>query len=192
MDQDNTTWTVARTPGVIRETVCTVVHQRTASLDSERGTDEGSEVHAGRRQTVRRELNSQSTGRPRLKYRPSSRTGENPLSGMIGGRWKRRHHSKPDSRHRPTRPGPWGRPTMSVEWRCFTEKLAPTLNGVRRPPRETRRMEANLSWQGVLLGAGLTGDRAGKAPSDRPALEPYRGKPAVRHLREDGGNVGII
>src|SRR5262249_32632306 len=85
MDQDNTTWTVARTPGVIRETVCTVVHQRTAPLDSERGTDEGSEVHAGRRQTVRRELNSQSTGRPRLKYRPSRRTGENPLSGMIGG-----------------------------------------------------------------------------------------------------------
>src|SRR5262249_29984826 len=85
MDQDNTTWTVARTPGVIRGTVCPVVHQRTASLDSERGTDEGSEVHAGRRQTVRRELNSQSTGRPRLKYRPSSRTGENPLSGMIGG-----------------------------------------------------------------------------------------------------------
>src|SRR6516165_6985601 len=67
MDQDNTTWTVARTPGVMRETVCTVVHQRTASLDSERGIDDGSEVHEGRRQTVRRELNSQSTGRPRLK-----------------------------------------------------------------------------------------------------------------------------
>src|SRR6516165_7031235 len=67
MDQDNTTWTVARAPGVMRETVCTVVHQRTASLDSERGIDDGSEVHEGRRQTVRRELNSQSTGRPRLK-----------------------------------------------------------------------------------------------------------------------------
>src|SRR5215831_1121229 len=67
MDQDNTTWTVARTPGVMRETVCTVVHRRTASLDSERGIDDGSEVHEGRRQTVRRELNSQSTGRPRLK-----------------------------------------------------------------------------------------------------------------------------
>jgi hypothetical protein len=51
----------------MRETVCTVVHQRTASLDSERGIDDGSEVHEGRRQTVRRELNSQSTGRPRLK-----------------------------------------------------------------------------------------------------------------------------
>ena len=32
----------------------------------------------------------------------------------------------------------------------------------------------------------------GKAPSDRPALEPYRGKPAVRNLRGDDGNVGII
>ena len=51
----------------MRETVCTVVHQRTASLDSERGIDDGSQVHEGRRQTVRRELNSQSTGRPRLK-----------------------------------------------------------------------------------------------------------------------------
>src|SRR5262252_5914507 len=53
MDRDNTTWTVARTPGVMRETVCTVVHRRTASLDSERGIDDGSEVHEGRRQTER-------------------------------------------------------------------------------------------------------------------------------------------
>jgi len=32
----------------------------------------------------------------------------------------------------------------------------------------------------------------GKAPSDRPALEPYWGKPTVRNLRGDDGNVGII
>ena len=32
----------------------------------------------------------------------------------------------------------------------------------------------------------------GKAPTDRPALEPYRGKPAVRNLRGDDGNVGIM
>ena len=32
----------------------------------------------------------------------------------------------------------------------------------------------------------------GQAPSDKPALEPYWGKPAVRNLREDDGNVGII
>src|SRR4029077_4947520 len=28
--------------------------------------------------------------------------------------------------------------------------------------------------------------------SDKPALEPYWGKPAVRNLRGDNGNVGII
>jgi hypothetical protein len=43
-----------------------------------------------------------------------------------------------------------------------------------------------------MPGAGLTGRDLGKALSDRPALEPYRGKPAVRNLREDNGDVGII
>jgi len=33
---------------------------------------------------------------------------------------------------------------------------------------------------------------AGKASSDMPALEPYWGKPAVRNLRGDDGDVGII
>ena len=33
---------------------------------------------------------------------------------------------------------------------------------------------------------------AGKAPSDSPALKPYRGKPAVRNFRGGDGNVGII
>ena len=33
---------------------------------------------------------------------------------------------------------------------------------------------------------------AGKASSDRPALKPYRGKPAVRNFRGGDGNVGII
>jgi hypothetical protein len=38
----------------------------------------------------------------------------------------------------------------------------------------------------------LTARDFGKALSDMPALEPYWGKPAVRNLREDNGNVGII
>src|SRR5262245_647214 len=33
---------------------------------------------------------------------------------------------------------------------------------------------------------------SGKAPPDKPALKPYRGKPAVRNFRGDGGNVGIM
>jgi hypothetical protein len=40
---------------------------------------------------------------------------------------------------------------------------------------------------GVIIGR-----LAGKAPSDKPALKPYRGKPAVRNFRGGDGNVGII
>ena len=58
--------------------------------------------------------------------------------------------------------------------------------------RRARRMEANLYHATGMLGASLTAARTGKALSDKPALEPYRGKPAVRHLREDDGNGGII
>ena len=36
------------------------------------------------------------------------------------------------------------------------------------------------------------GRRTGQAPSDRPALKPYWGKPAVRNFRGGDGNVGII
>jgi hypothetical protein len=43
-----------------------------------------------------------------------------------------------------------------------------------------------------MLGASLTEARPGKALSDMPALEPYRGKAALRNLRGDDGNVGII
>jgi hypothetical protein len=32
----------------------------------------------------------------------------------------------------------------------------------------------------------------GKALSDKPALKPYWGKPAVRNFREGNGNVGIM
>jgi hypothetical protein len=43
-----------------------------------------------------------------------------------------------------------------------------------------------------MQGAGLTNGPCAKALSDRPAFQPYWGKPAVRNDRGDGGNVGII
>jgi hypothetical protein len=43
-----------------------------------------------------------------------------------------------------------------------------------------------------MPGAGLTNGTCAKALSDRPAFQPYWGKPAVRNDRGDGGNVGII
>ena len=60
MVQDSITWAGARAPGVKRPNVaCMEVHQRTASLGSERGYDgTGSEVHEGRLQTTRREYHA--------------------------------------------------------------------------------------------------------------------------------------
>ena len=81
----------------------------------------------------------------------------------------------------------------SLEWRCLTTWEADgserRLN--RREPR-ARRTEANRNLVMGMPGAGLTGRDFGKALSERPALEPYWGKPAVRNLRGDNGDVGII
>ena len=41
-------------------------------------------------------------------------------------------------------------------------------------------------------GAGLNRQLFGKTPPEKPAFQPYWGKPAVRNDRGDGGNVGII
>ena len=44
----------------------------------------------------------------------------------------------------------------------------------------------------VYAGSSLKLAMSGKAPSEMSALQPYRGKPAVRNDRGDRGNVGII
>ena len=43
-----------------------------------------------------------------------------------------------------------------------------------------------------MPGAGLTGASKGKAPTERLALKPYWGKPAVRNFREGGGDVLMV
>jgi hypothetical protein len=58
--------------------------------------------------------------------------------------------------------------------------------------RRARRVVANLIDATGMLGASLTEAGSGKALSDRPAFEPYWRKPAVRNLRGDDGNGGII
>src|SRR5215813_4417999 len=99
--------TGARAPGVGGSSHRVAV-QYIASTDPTLG---GSMLkHEGRRQTGCRSVYAGSRlklhdvpGRSRLTRQPSSRNGENPPCGMIGGRWKRRHHSKSATRHRPTR-----------------------------------------------------------------------------------------
>src|SRR5215470_3876832 len=80
-----------------------------------------------------------------------------------------------------------------LKWRCsITAGGRWRRTAVHRCGRRARRTDANCDLVTRMPGAGLTGARLGKALSDRPALEPYRGKPAVRNLRGDNGNVGII
>jgi hypothetical protein len=82
---------------------------------------------------------------------------------------------------------------VSLEWRCLTTQEATgSERCLYRCGRTARRTEVNRNLVTGMPGAGLTGTRSGKAPSERPALEPYRGKPAVRNLRGDNGDVGII
>ena len=82
---------------------------------------------------------------------------------------------------------------QSLAWLCLATQEADGAE--RRQNRcewRARRMEANRGLVPGMPGAGLTGRNFGKALSETPALEPYWGKPAVRNLREDNGNVGII
>src|SRR5215472_9382740 len=78
---------------------------------------------------------------------------------------------------------------MSLAWRCSIEQVPPTLNG---EPCSTEQLASDhersthaaaestkdgrkLDLATGMLGASLTEAESGKALSDRPAFEPYRG-----------------
>ena len=88
--------------------------------------------------------------------------------------------------------GPLGQSERSLEWRCSTSHSLPTQSGKGDRAYAGTKGGCKPGRGKGMPGAGLTGPRGGKAPSDRPALKPYRGKPAVRNFRGGGGNVGII
>ena len=95
-----------------------------------------------------------------------------------------------------------------------TTRTGARAPGVERPASLARRCiteSSSLTWIGAgcratgctkdggtpcggkgMPGAGFTKPPYGKAPSERPALKPYWGKPAVRNFRGDDGNVGIM
>src|SRR5215471_13567368 len=80
----------------------------------------------------------------------------------------------------------------SLERRCITESSSLTLIGACcRTTGCTKDGGKPCGGKG-MPGAGFTEPPYGKAPSDRPALKPYWGKPAVRNFRGDDGNVGIM
>ena len=94
--------------------------------------------------------------------------------------------------HNPDRSeDPWGRANALEGW-CSSDHSFSTQRGT------ANRVNANTKGDGKpwsvkgMLGVSLTGSRHGKAALERPALKPYRGKPAVRNFRGGSGNVGII
>src|SRR4051812_31016944 len=65
------------------------------------------------------------------------------------------------------------------------------VRGNRSDP-EVHEGRRQTERQQVYAGSRLKPLTFGKAPPDRPAFQPYWGKPAVRNERGDRGNVGII
>jgi len=88
--------------------------------------------------------------------------------------------------HNPDRSeGPWGRAAEAAQTEVCKGVASPdTVQGTdaTRDAHEGRKQTVRREQLAV----------DGKAPSDIPALKPYRGKPALRNFRGDGGNVGII
>ena len=87
---------------------------------------------------------------------------------------------------------PWGR-----EARPLAQRLVEALPGVDSEPHLRVVVEASEGRHkpgrgGGMWGAHLTASGCGKVRSDRLALKPYWGKPAVRNFRGGDGNAGII
>jgi hypothetical protein len=87
---------------------------------------------------------------------------------------------------------PWSR-----EAGPLAQRPVEARTGVDTEPCQRSAAEAGEGWSKLPLGAGMRGARltasgGRQAPSDRLALKPYRGKPAVRNFRGDDENVGII
>src|SRR4029077_10708065 len=86
----------------------------------------------------------------------------------------------PGAEDYPTSMAAHGRASLPTQ--CGDTEVASTCAKGRHKPNISRCMP----------GAGLSRPVRGKVLSYMPAFQPYRGKPAVRNDREDGGNVGII
>ena len=89
---------------------------------------------------------------------------------------------------------PAGARTPGAEWLDHSNGGAPHLNrpGIDRgngvSALRCTKGRSKPSRATGMPGAGLTGARRGKALSERPALKPYWGKPAVRNFRGGDGD----
>ena len=108
------------------------------------------------------------------------------------GGWGRVSEDGPGQNNPDRSEGPWGRAAGAA--RMAASDRAGFLDMDRGFGAATE--DANVGCKPVheqgTPGGGLICECEGKATTERPALEPYWGKLAVRNLRGDDGNVGII
>ena len=87
---------------------------------------------------------------------------------------------------------PWGREAGPLAQRPEEARTSLDSEPGKRCVAESGEGQRKLHRGAGTRGARLTAQRCRKALSDRLALKPYWGKPAVRNFRGDDGNVGII
>ena len=80
--------------------------------------------------------------------------------------------------------GPWGGGSIILQAVHYRVDY-PTQGGISGRPRSVRRVAANQADGQRMSGADLSCLPSGKALPDRPAFQPYWGKPAVRNDRGD-------
>jgi hypothetical protein len=88
--------------------------------------------------------------------------------------------------------GPLGRRATHPPRRCILMVGGPAQSGTTALTLRCTKGDGKPGVRRCMPGAGLSLWRSGKAPPDRPAFQPYWGKPAVRNERGDRGNVGIM
>jgi hypothetical protein len=123
--------------------------------------------------------------------RISRRDGEIAMCPGVGRRGRNKR-GWPGTEEPGSEREPLGRSRTPPPRRRIEESSARHRTG---EPNWTRRCAKGRCKPGVhrrMPGAGLSDGCTGKALSDRPAFQPYWGKPAVRNDRGDGGNVGIL
>ena len=137
----------------------TAVSHRAKGLDTERGEPFGCGGHERRTQTVasRCVARAGAVGHAGLE----AVLGKTRRTEFQGGRWKRRHHSKPGPRHRPTRPrdgSPMRHPRVLE-------------NGKRDKPHRNGQMEKAVSENVAQLVIPWPVQRAGRRHFWRPCQE---------------------
>jgi hypothetical protein len=88
--------------------------------------------------------------------------------------------------------GPWGGGLPSLHGGALSSPCLPTQSGNIAATTRCTKGGCKPAVMQRMSGADLSCVTSGKAPSDKPAFQPYWGKPAVRNDREGRGNVGII